>query len=108
MIERRPKILRLGDKSEPFLFAVNRWSRDYRKPATFSQSRTAVSATRSGSSLLNGRRSRVATRRLAGSADLGGRQLCPDYERVARNPRTILQGDLGCVSCAATRFRVNA
>src|SRR6266446_10128780 len=69
MIERRPKILRLGDKSEPFLFAVNRWSHDYRKPTTFSQSRTVVSAARSGSSLLYGPRSRVATRRLAGSAD---------------------------------------
>lgn len=35
MIERRPKILRLGDKSDPFMFAVNRRSRDYRKPTIF-------------------------------------------------------------------------
>jgi len=92
MIERRPKILRLGDKSERFMFAVNRRSHDYRKPTTFSQSRAAVSVTRSGNSLLNGRLSRVATRRLAGSADLGGRQLFPDYGRVARHSGRTVTG----------------
>src|SRR6266478_10252935 len=32
VIERRPKILRLEDKSDPFMFAVNCRSRDYSQP----------------------------------------------------------------------------
>ena len=42
VIERRPKILRLGDKSGPFLFAVNCRSRDYRKRISVSQRSIAV------------------------------------------------------------------
>src|SRR5271157_6040953 len=34
-IERRPKILRLGDKPEPFMFAVNCRSGDYKKGTVF-------------------------------------------------------------------------
>jgi hypothetical protein len=37
MIERRPKILRFGDKSDPFMFAVDYRSRNYRKRISVSQ-----------------------------------------------------------------------
>ena len=48
VIERRPKILRLGDKSDPFLFAVNCQGRDYRKRISVSQRFIAVTTARNG------------------------------------------------------------
>jgi len=43
MIERWQKILRLGDKSDPFLFAVNRQSRDYGRVVALSLAKTLES-----------------------------------------------------------------
>src|SRR5947199_9153222 len=37
VIERRPKILRLEDNADPFMFALTCRSRDYRKAASVSQ-----------------------------------------------------------------------
>ena len=62
MIERRPKILRLGDKSDPFMFAVNCRSRDYRKRISVSQRSIAVTTARSGTPLLKRQLVHVATR----------------------------------------------
>jgi hypothetical protein len=43
MIESRPKILRLGDKSDPFMFAVNCGAGIIESQPVFSQRTSAVS-----------------------------------------------------------------
>src|ERR1700737_2737408 len=62
VIERRPKILRLGDKSGPFLFAVNCRSRDYRKRISVSQRSIAVTRPRNTTPTLKRQLVHVAIR----------------------------------------------
>src|ERR1700738_1418137 len=62
VIERRPKILRLGDKSGPLLCGGNCRSRDYRKRISVSQRSIAVTTARSGTPTLKRQLVHVAIR----------------------------------------------
>src|SRR5713101_3072166 len=80
MIERRPKILRLGDKSDPFMFVVDYRSRDYRKRISVSQTSYCCYLTSECYSTAEETTSTCGDPDFTGSDDSG---------RVVGNPETI-------------------
>ncbi len=94
MIERRPKVLRFGDESDPFMFAVDYRSRDYRKRISVWQTSYCCYHTSECSSTAE------ETTRICGYPDFAGSD---DFGRVVGYSEVIVGPDLRAGTLVAVR-----